>query len=262
MTDPLIKCLQELKLTWMLENHETELAEAARKNRSHHDLLLRLLTGELEAAQARSIERRISLARLPARRTLDDFDWNWPKVINREQIQHLFTLAFIRQRQNVVFVGTVGLGKTHLALALALEACQHNHSTLFTSAVNIVNTLAEARAENRLRKAIRRYVTPAVLAIDELGYLPVDRVGAELLFQVLGERYEKGSTIITTNRIYKYWGKTFANDATLASAVIDRVIHHCETVIIKGKSYRLKDRINVPQEQELEEEEEEQTELN
>ena len=256
MTDPLIHCLQQLKLSWMLENHETELAEAARKNRSHHDVLLRLLTGELEAAQARSIERRISLARLPARRTLDAFDWNWPKVINREQIQHLFTLAFMRQRQNVVFIGTVGLGKTHLALALALEACQHNHSVLFTSAVDIINTLAEARTENRLRKAIRRYVTPAVLAIDELGYLPVDRVGAELLFQVLGERYEKGSTIITTNRAYKEWAKTFANDATLASAVLDRVVHHCETVIIKGKSYRLKDRVNEAEEQEQDQEQE------
>jgi len=214
-------------------------------------VLLRLLAGELEATQARSIERRIRLAKLPARRTLDTFDWQWPKVINREQIQHLFTLAFLRQRQNVVFIGTVGLGKTHLATALALEACQHNHSVLFTSAVDIINTLAEARAENRLRKAIRHYVAPAALAIDELGYLPVDRVGAELLFQVLGERYEKGSTIITTNRPYKEWGKTFANDATLASAVLDRVIHHCETVIIKGKSYRLKDRIDPDANEEL-----------
>jgi len=243
MTDPLIACLQQLKLSWMLDNHETELADAARKSRSHHDLLLRLLTGELEAAQGRSVERRISRARLPARRTLDTFDWHWPTVINREQIQHLFTLAFLRQRQNVVFIGTVGLGKTHLAIALALEACQHNHSVLFTSAVDIINTLAQARQENRLGKAIRRYVAPTILAIDELGYLPVDRVGAELLFQVLGARYEKGSTIITTNRPYKKWAKTFANDATLASAVLDRVVHHCETVIIEGDSYRLKDRI-------------------
>lgn len=244
MTDPLIRCMQQLKLSWMLENHEAELSEAARKSRSHHDVLLRLLNGELEAAQARSIERRIRLARLPARRTLDTFDWQWPTVINREQIQHLFTLAFLRQNTNVVFIGTVGLGKTHLATALALEACRHNHSVLFTSAVDIINTLVEARAENRLGKAIRRYVAPSILAIDELGYLPVDRVGAELLFQVLGGRYEKGSTIITTNRGYKEWAKTFANDATLASAVLDRLVHHCETVIIKGKSYRLKDRVS------------------
>jgi DNA replication protein DnaC len=252
MTDPLIGCLQQLKLDWMLDNHETELADAARLNRSHHDVLLRLLTGELEAGQARRVERRIGRARLPARRTLDTFDWEWPKVINRDQIRHLFTLAFMRQCQNVVFIGGVGLGKTHLALALALEACQHNHSVLFTSAVDIINTLAEAQAGNRLRKAMRRYVAPTVLAIDELGYLPVDRVGAELLFQVLGERYEKGSTIITTNRAYKEWAKTFANDATLASAVLDRVVHHCETVIIKGKSYRLKDRVNQDETPELE----------
>jgi len=251
MTDPLIKCMTELKLSWMLANHEAELAEAARKNRSHHDMLLRLLSGERDATQARSIERRISRAKLPARRTLDTFDWAWPKVINREQIQQLFTLSFLREQKNVVFIGTVGLGKTHLATALALEACQRNHSVLFTSAVDIINTLAEARAENGLKKAIRRYAAPAVLAIDELGYLPVDRVGAELLFQVLGERYEKGSTIITTNRAYKQWAKTFANDATLASAVLDRVVHHCETVIIKGRSYRLKDRVNEEGEEDL-----------
>ncbi len=243
MTDPLIDCMRQLKMPWMLENHEAELADAARVNRSHHDLLLRLLSGELEASRARSIQRRISLARLPAQRTLDTFDWQWPNSINREQIKHLFTLSFIRRKQNVVFIGAVGLGKTHLATALALEACHRNLSVLFTSAVDIINVLAEARAENRLRKAMRRYVAPAVLVIDELGYLPVDRVGAELLFQVLGERYEKGSTIITTNRPYKQWAKTFANDATLASAVLDRVIHHCETVVIKGRSYRLKDRI-------------------
>ncbi len=244
MTDPLIACMQKLKLAWMLENHETELADAARLNRSHHDLLLRLLAGELDAAQARSIQRRLSLARLPASRTLDTFDWNWPTEINRDQIQHLFTLAFLRARQNVVFIGTVGLGKTHLAVALAQEACQHNHSVLFTSAVDIINTLAEARAGNRFRQAMRRYVAPELVVVDELGYLPVDRVGAELLFQVLGERYEKGSTVITTNRAYKKWARTFANDATLTSAVLDRVVHHCETVIIKGKSYRLKDRID------------------
>jgi len=244
MTDPLIQCLRQLKLSWMFDNHEAELAEAARRNRSHHDLLLRRLTGEVEAVQARSIERRISLARLPARRTLETFDWQWPKVINRDQIRQRFTPGFLNQCRNVVFIGTVGLGKTHLAIALALEACQHNHSVLFAPAVEIINTLAEARAENRLRKAIRRYTAPAVLVIDELGYLPVDRVGAELLFQVLGERDEKGSTIITTNRACKHWSKTFANDATLASAVLDRVVHHCETVVIEGKSYRLKDRIS------------------
>jgi DNA replication protein DnaC len=253
MTDPLIGCLQQLKLDWMLDNHEAELADAARLNRSHHDLLLRLLTGELEAGQARRVERRISRAGLPARRTLDTFDWEWPKLINRDQIRQLFTLAFMRQCQNVVFIGGVGLGKTHLALALALEACQHNHSVLFTSAVDIINALAEAQAENRLRKAMRRYVAPTVLAIDELGYLPVDRVGAELLFQVLGERYEKGSTIITTNRPYKKWARTFANDATLTSAVLDRVVHHCETVIIEGKSYRLKGRVGQDETPDLEE---------
>jgi DNA replication protein DnaC len=243
MTDPLTHCLTRLKLTWMLENHQAEFAEAARLNRSAHDLLLRLLSGELDSAQSRSIERRIRLARLPSRYSLDTFDWTWPETINRDQIRHLFTLSFLRQRQNVVFISNVGLGKTHLACALALDACRNNHSVLFTSAIDIINSLLEARTQERLKRAIRHYAAPQLLVIDELGYLPVDRTGAQLLFQVLGERYEKGSTVITTNRRYADWANTFDNDATLASAVLDRVVHHCETVIITGKSYRLKDRL-------------------
>lgn len=243
MTDPLIKSMKRLNLVWMLENHQHELTEAARCDRSHHELLQRLLCGEAEAACARSIERRLRLARLPARRTLDTFDWDWPEVINREQIRHLFTLSFLRENKNVVFIANVGLGKTHLASALAVEACNREHSVLFSPAVDIINTLIEAGDQQRFRRAMRRYASPDLLVIDELGYLPVDRTGAQVLFQVLGERYEKGSTVITTNRPYKEWAKTFAGDSTLASAVLDRVVHHCETIVIRGRSYRLKDRI-------------------
>lgn len=243
MKDHLAECMSGLKLPWMLENHRHELAEAARHNRSHHELLHRMLAAELETAQARSIERRIRLARLPGRKTLDTFDWSWPETINPDRIRHLFKLGFLRENANVVFIGNVGLGKTHLAAALALEACRNHHSVLFTPAVDIVNTLVEAREHNNLKRAMRRYTSPQLLVIDELGYLPVDRTGAQILFQVLGERYENGSTVITTNRSYKQWAKTFANDATLASAVLDRVVHHCETIIIEGRSYRLKDRL-------------------
>jgi len=243
MQDPLKDLLKELKLTWMLDNVEHELTEAARLNRTQHELLGRLLTGELEARQARAIERRLSLAKLPEMGGMDQFDWAWPEEINREQIQHLFTFNFMTARKNVVFIGNVGLGKTHIAAALGREACMRNCSVLFTPAVDIINKLAATEGSERFQTTLRKYTRPDLLVIDELGYLPVDHLGAQLLFQVLGKRYEKASTIITTNRIYKHWAKTFANDSTLASAAIDRVVHHSETVVIKGDSYRMKGRL-------------------
>jgi DNA replication protein DnaC len=236
--------LAELQLTWMLDNHEAELAEAARKNRTSQDLLQRLLKGEIDARHERAIKRRIKEAKLKGVRTLEGFDFSWPAKINREQVRHLFTLSFMRRNANVVLIGGVGLGKTHLAAALARNACMQRLPVLFTSAVDIVNHLTEARAHNSLAAAVRRYARPKLMVVDELGYLPLDKVGAELLFQVFCARYETASTIITTNRAYKDWAKTFANDATITSAVLDRVTHHCETVIIEGRSYRMKDRID------------------
>ena len=236
--------LKKLCLTWMVENLDHELAEAARLNRAPEEVLQRLLEGETEARGARAVQRRLKAARLPGVKTLDGFDWSWPEEINRDHIRHLFTLAFMRDAANVIFIGGVGIGKTHLAAALAREVCLHNMPVLFTSAVHIINDLADAQRQGMLKRAMKKYVKPAMLVIDELGYLPVDRIGAELIFQVLSERYEKASTVITTNRVYKHWAKTFDNDATLASAVLDRVMHHSETVVIKGESYRQKDIID------------------
>ena len=236
--------LNELQLTWMLENHEHELAEAARKNRTAEELLLRLTGGELDARHDRAVKRRIKEAKLKGVRTLESFDFAWPVKINRDQVRHLFTLSFVKEATNVVFMGGVGLGKTHLAAALARKACLQRLPVLFTSAVDIVNTLTEAREHNNIASAIRKYTRPKLMVVDELGYIPLDKVGAELLFQVLCERYENASTIITTNRPYRDWAKTFANDATITSAVLDRITHHCETVVIEGRSYRMKDRID------------------
>jgi len=244
INDPLKAAIKELKLSWILENCDHEIAEAARKNRSHHELLMRLVAGETEGRKARAVERRLRAAKLSMLRSIDDFDWAWPKAINQEQVRHLFTFSFMREKANVILIGTVGLGKTHIAAALAGQACQRGYNVLFTPAVDIINNLAEAQGQGSFQKALKRYTKPDMLVIDELGYLPVDRLGAQLLFQVLGKRYEKGSTIITTNRAYKEWALTFANDATLTSAVLDRVVHHCETIIIEGESYRMKGRID------------------
>jgi DNA replication protein DnaC len=235
--------LQRLHLRY-IQSHCQDLAgKAAREQRSHLDYLAQLIEGEAAMREQRSIERRIGNARFPVLKTLDDFQWSWPKKINRPQIQNLFRLAFIATKTNVVLIGNVGLGKTHLAIALGHAACQNGHSVLFTTAVDIINTLAAAQSAGRLKREFHRYLKPAVLIVDELGYLPIDKHGADLLFQVISQRYERAPMVITTNRVYKHWSQIFNNDSTLTSAILDRVLHHAETVVIEGKSFRMKDEI-------------------
>ena len=135
----------------------------------------------------------------------------------------------------------VGLGKSHLAAALGYQACLEGHSVLFATAIDVINTLSAAQAAGRLKTELKKYTRPAVLILDELGFLPIDKAGADLLFQVISQRYEQGALVITSNRAFKDWPEIFNNDSTLTSAILDRLLHHAETVIIEGKSFRMKD---------------------
>ena len=238
--------LAALKLVAVAEQYAELASEAAQKQWPHVDYLARLIDSEAQRRHQLAIKRRIAAARFPCLKTLDQFDWNWSKKINRTQVQNLFRLAFLKDKTNVIFMGGVGLGKTHLASALAHEACLQGHSVLFTTAVDIINTLTAAQTVGRLKNELKHYLKPTILAVDELGYLPIDKAGADLLFQVISQRYEQGSILLTTNQPYKHWPKIFNNDSTLTSAVLDRLLHHAETVIIEGKSYRMKDQIETP----------------
>ena len=238
--------LGALRLLTVQEHYAALASEAAQKQWTHVDYLARLIEGEAQRRQELAIQRRIAAARFPCIKTLDQFDWNWPKKINRTQVQNLFRLAFLPEKANVVFMGGVGLGKSHLASALGYAACQAGHSVLFTTAVDIINTLTAAQAAYRLKAELKRLLAPRVLCIDEVGYLPIDKTGADLLFQVISQRYERGSIVLTTNQPYKQWARIFNNDSTLTSAVLDRLLHHADTVIIEGKSYRMKDQIEAP----------------
>jgi DNA replication protein DnaC len=238
--------LTRLRLPFIQENYQSLATQAAREQWTHEQYLGRLLEGESQQHQDRSIARRIATARLPLIKTLDQFDWNWPKKINRPQVQHLFSLGFLNDHTNVAFIGGVGLGKSHLAIALGHAACLQGHSVLFTTAVEAINSLAAAQAQSRLKAELKKFLAPTLLVCDELGYLPIDKNGADLLFQIISGRYEKGSTILTTNLAYKHWSRIFNNDATITSAVLDRLLHHAETVIVEGKSYRMKDAIDDP----------------
>lgn len=244
--DQLVSDLIYLKLAFFRERHQSLAREAVEKNWTQLDFLSRLVEGESLQRKDRATQRRIQAARFPVIKTLEQFNWTWPKKINRAHVQNLFRLSFLNDKANVIFMGGAGLGKTHLATALAYEACQAGHTVLYTTAIDIVNTLVAAQSTQRLKVELRKYISPSIVLVDELGYLPIDKAGADLLFQVFSQRYETGSTIVTTNQVYKNWARVFNNDATLTSAVLDRLLHHAETVTIEGKSFRMKDQIEEP----------------
>lgn len=239
-TGDLDQQLRYLKLSFIAEHYAPLAKQAAHKQWSHVDYLARLLEGETLLRRDRATHNRIRLARFPVIKTLDQFRWDWPSRINRLQVQNLFRLDFLHDKANLIFLGGVGLGKTHLATALGYAACLKGHSVLFATAIDIINTLAAAKSAGRLKEELKKYTKPALLICDELGYLPIDKVGADLLFQVISLRYERGSIIMTSNRAFKDWPKIFNNDSTLTAAILDRLLHHAETVIIEGKSFRMK----------------------
>jgi DNA replication protein DnaC len=232
--------LRALKLAFIAEHYGELAQQAAHKQWSHLDYLGQLVEGEALLRQDRATKNRIRLARFPVLKTLDQFRWDWPTQINRALIQHHFTLSFLKDHMNVIYLGGVGLGKTHLAIALGYEACLKGHSVLFVSAIDVINTLVAAKSAGRLKQEIKKYAKPTLLILDEIGYLPIDKSGADLLFQVISVRYEHGSTLVTSNRAFKDWPKIFNNDSTLTAALLDRLLHHADTVVIEGKSYRMK----------------------
>lgn len=242
--NPLDEQLKYLKLPFVGQNYNDVAGTAAKEQWSHTKYLAMLIAGEAEFRRDRATERRIRQARFPVIKTLDGFQWNWPKKINRLQVQNLFKMDFVPKKANVIFLGTVGLGKTHLATALAYTACLKGVPVLFTTAIDVINNLSAAQETGRFQQEMKKYCNPSILVLDELGYLPIDKHGADLLFQVISHRYEQGSMIISTNRAFKHWPEIFNNDATLTSAILDRLLHHAETVVIEGKSFRMKDVIN------------------
>ena len=235
--------LAALRLPFLKEHCQPFAAAAAKNSLTHLDYLAQLIEGEDARRADRSVARRIQAARFPVIKTLDSFRWDWPKKINRLQIQDLFRLQFVTDKANVILLGLVGLGKTHLATALGYAACQQGMNVLFANAIDVINTLSEAQTKGSLNSELRKYTTPSLLVLDEVGYLPIDQRGADLLFQVISARYERGSIVLTTNKAYKQWSSIFNGDSTITSAVLDRLLHHGETVIIEGSSFRMKDRI-------------------
>jgi DNA replication protein DnaC len=220
---------------------ENLLEQASKKEPSYADFLQDLLSCEVEARRSRYLRARLQLAHLPFIKTFDQFDFSFQPSIDERQIRELRSLRFIHEASNVILLGPPGVGKTHLSVALAEAAIQSGFGAYFMTAHDLVNDLGRAYREGRLDRRMRIYLAPKVLIIDEMGYLPLDDLGATIFFQLISARYERGSIILTSNKSYGDWGSVFG-DPIIATAILDRLLHHSTTINIRGESYRLKDR--------------------
>ena len=206
------------------------------------DSLNYLLGCEIDFKDERAAEGIIKAANFPFRKTLEDYDFSFQPSVSENQIRELSNLGFINQHENIIFIGNSGVGKTHLAVALGIAAAKHRNSVYFITCHNLMQKLNKAQKENRLDKQLQHLAQYKVLIIDEIGYLPVDHQGSNLFFQLITKRYMTKSTIVTTNMPFSRWGEVFS-DNTLASAVLDRLLHYSHIIRITGNSYRIKDKV-------------------
>lgn len=233
--------LVALKLTTMESILDSYLESAMSGNKSFTEILDYLVEQELNARSASTIEYRTRLSKISVPKNLDDFDFSFQPSIDKNVIKELRTFRFIHNSENVVLLGPAGVGKTHIATRLALDAIKAGFTSYFTTANKMIEKMKRASNKGLLERTMAIYSRPRLLVIDEIGYLPLDREGANLFFQIVSNRYEKSSTIFTSNKTFGEWGEILCDDV-LASAILDRILHHCTVLNIKGDSYRVRNR--------------------
>lgn len=231
--------MDRLRLRSAAERLDSVLADAARKEPTYLDFLDGLLRAELDAKQKRRVTMAIKIAHFPVVKTLEEFDFKFQPSVDAKLVRELATGHFISQAENALLFGPPGVGKTHLAIALGRAAIEAGHSALFITATALLATLSRAHNEGHFGDQLAFFAKPKLLIIDELGYLPLERATAHLFFQLVAKRYERGSILLTTNQQVTEWGHVFGDD-TIAAAILDRLLHHSHTLVIKGESYRLK----------------------
>jgi len=241
MMERLKENLESLKMKNTLDILDNYLERAVKDNLNIIEVLDYIFSEEAMNRRQRAYENQVQMSGFPIKKTLEEFDFNFQPSIDKRQIDELATMRFIENGENIVFLGPPGVGKTHLASALGMVAAQHRCSTYYINCHTLIEQLKKAHFENRLPDKLKTLGKYRMLIIDEIGYLPMDIQGANLFFQLVARRYEKVSTVFTSNKTFSQWNEVFA-DVTIASAILDRVLHHCTVINIKGESYRLKER--------------------
>jgi len=233
--------LEKMKLEHLEAQIDAVCEQAANRDWDFKTFLAQALETEWNGRQRRGIEARLKIARFPWIKTLDQFDFDFQPSVDKKLVRELSGLSFVERCQNVVLLGPPGVGKTHLAVALGVKAVEAGYSVLFLTLETLMTRLVRAKNENRLERALQQHVYPKVLVLDEVGYLPLNRDEASLFFRLLVRRYERASLILTSNKSFLDWGEIFI-DQVLATAILDRLLHHATTLNIKGESYRLKEK--------------------
>ena len=240
-TERLHSYMSRLKLAQMPTVVDRIAEEATTKELGYLDFLERLLEEEAQAKHHRNVTLKTQLARFPYVKRLDAFEFSFQPSLDPKRIKELASLRFLEEHANVLFLGPPGVGKTHLAIALGVEAITQGHGVVFATLAGLLSSLERAKAQNKLEERLKSLSQPRLLILDEIGYVPLDRWGATCLFRIVCQRYERGSMLLTSNTSYGDWGSLFP-DPIIASAILDRLLHHSTTVVIKGPSYRLKEK--------------------
>jgi len=239
--EKLMTDLKNLRLPAMAEMLDSYAKQAASSSMSYVDFLGGLVSEEVIRKEQRSIQNRIKSARFPVLKSLDDFDYSFQPSIDKKKVGELSNLRFIDNKENILFLGPSGVGKTHLATGLGVRACESGYKVLFTTLNDMVSVLMASMADNSFPSKLRQFVQPSLLIVDEVGYLPVSKEGANFLFQVVAKRYETGSIILTSNKSFADWGEVLG-DSVIAAAVLDRLLHHSTVFNVRGDSYRLREK--------------------